>query len=236
MSQRTPKPAPSRQGIAERIAATLRTSIVRGRLQPGDALPSERALAEQFEANRSTVREAVKRLEGWGLVTVRHGGATRVTDFLLSAGFELLPHLVSAQGAVEPEILADLHEVRAMILGWCAEQAATKADAASIARLEELVRQMGLTRGVTALQDLDYDFFEALVAITGNRVLGLFANVVRDVYLSGRARFAGMYAPGVFELAHHREAVEAIRARDPAAAGTAMRAHALTALRTLEAP
>lgn len=227
---------PPRQGVAERIAASLRTSIVRGRLQPGDPLPSERELAARFDANRSSVREAVKRLEGWGLVTVRHGGATRVTDFLLSAGLDMLPHLVSAQGAVDPAVLADLHEVRGMILGWCAEQAATRADPASIGRLDELVRQMGAARGAASLQELDYAFFQALVDITGNRVLMLFSNVLRDVYLSGRERFAGIYAPGVFDLAHHRAALAAIRAHDPAAARDAMRAHALSALRALEAP
>ena len=223
-------------GIAERIAANLRSAIVRGRLRPGDPLPSERELAERFDASRASVREAVKRLEAWGLVTVRHGGATRVTDFLLSAGLDVLPHLVAPQGRPDPAILADLHEVRGMILGWCAEQAAVRADPASVARLDDLVVRMGAARSAAALQELDYDFFQALVAITGNRVLGLFSNVLRDIYLGGRERFLPMYGPGVFDLAHHRDAVAAIRGRDPAAAGAAMRAHALSALRTLEAP
>ncbi len=68
----------ARGGVADRLAASLRTSIVRGRLRPGDPLPSERELADQYEVNRSSVREAMKRLEAWGLVKIRHGGATRV--------------------------------------------------------------------------------------------------------------------------------------------------------------
>lgn len=220
----------ARPGVAERLASSLRASIVGGRLRPGDALPSERELAASYAVNRSSVREAVKRLEAWGLVTVRHGGATRVSDFLLSAGLDLLPHLVAAEGDVEPAVLADLHEVRAMLLGWAAERAAIVADPASVARLDDLVRRMGATAHPATLQELDYDFFQALVGITGNRLLALFANVLRDAYLAGRDRFLPMYAPDVWDVARHRATVDAIRARDARAAGDAMRAHALAPL------
>jgi DNA-binding FadR family transcriptional regulator len=220
----------ARPSVADRLADSLRTSIVRGRMQPGDALPSERDLAERYAVGRSSVREALKRLETWGLVQVRHGGATRVRDFLLSAGIDLLPHLVEASGTPDPDILDDLHEVRAMILGYCAEQAAERADPASVARLDHLVRRMAEAPPAVQ-QELDYDFFQELVAITGNRVLALFANVVRDVYLAGRERFLAMYAPGTFSLEHHRAAVAAIRGRDPVAAGRAMRRFARSARR-----
>jgi fatty acid metabolism transcriptional regulator FadR len=229
------EPTP-RKGVAERIARTLRSSIVKGRFRPGDALPSERELAEKYDVNRSSIREALKRLEAWGLVQIRQGGATRVTDFLLSAGLELLPHLMEAGSAVDPTILSDLHEIRAMLLGWCAEQAAEKADAASMARLDELVRKMVEAKGKPhALQELDYDFFQELITISGNRVMGLFSNVVRDVYLKGREHFVSLYAKGVFDPLHHKKTVEAIRERDPLAAAAAMRAHARSALESLEA-
>lgn len=221
-------------GVAEKIARTLRTSIVQGRFRPGDALPSERNLAQEYDVNRSSVREAMKRLEAWGLVDIRHGGSTRVADFLAHAGLAMLPHLVEAPGTVDPAILGDLHEMRAMLLGWCAEQAALKADAASMARLAELVRRMDEAKGrPRVLQELDYDFFQELVAISGNRLLGLFANVVRDVYQQGRERFAGMYAKDVFDAGHHRRAIRALRARNAQAAGEAMRAHALSALASI---
>ena len=66
--------------IADKIAEKLRSAIVGGRLRPGDALPSERELAEQYDVNRSSIREAMGRLETWGLVKIRHGGATRVSS------------------------------------------------------------------------------------------------------------------------------------------------------------
>ena len=229
------RPVVAKQGVAEQIAGKLRKSIIEGRLRPGDSLPSERDLADQYEVNRSSIREAMKRLEAWGLVKIRHGGATRVSDFLMSAGLELLPALLEVGGKVDPAILRDLHEIRAMILGWCAEQAAVKADAASIMRLDELARRMSAPKTKpTTLQELDYDFFQELVQITGNRILMLLSNMVRDIYLGGRERFIGLYAKDVFDPMHHARAVTAIKAKDPEGAKKAMRAHAATALSTVE--
>jgi DNA-binding FadR family transcriptional regulator len=224
----------ARQKVAERIATSLRRAIVDGRLRPGDALPSERELADKYDVNRSSIREAMKRLEAWGLIKIRHGGATRVSDFFLSASLEVLPHLAEVGARVDPGILRDLHEIRGLLLGWCAEQAARLADPSSIARLDEIARRLDddKTRRA-ALQELDYDFFQELVAITGNRLLGLFANVIRDIYLKNKERFAAIYSKDVFDPANHRRAVAAIRARDPAAASSAMRAHAMAALKTL---
>src|SRR5262249_9227490 len=95
-------PAAARQKVAERVATSLRRAIVEGRFGPGDAPPPERDLADRYDVNRSSIREAMKRLEAWGLVRIRHGGATRVSDFFLSAGLEIVPYLVEVGAKVEP--------------------------------------------------------------------------------------------------------------------------------------
>lgn len=223
-----------RRNVAEKIARTLRASIVKGRLQPGEALPSERVLAEKYDVNRSSVREAMKRLQGWGLVTIRHGGATRVANELLDSGMSLLPELLEAGGELGLGVLHDLHELRGLLLGWAAQQAAFKADAASIARLDALARSLSEPRQkAAALQALDYDFFEQLVAISGNQLLLLFSKVVRDIYFRAPERFLPLYRSDVFDPGHHRRAVAAIRAKDAHAAGEAMRAHAASAMSLL---
>lgn len=220
-----------RRKVGEQIAAALREAIVGGRLAPGQTLPSERELATKYEVNRSSVREALLRLEAWGLVEIRQGGATKVRDFLVSAGLHVLPFLVAPGGRLDRGALADLHELRAMFLGWCAESAARKATVADVARLDGIARALADQKAKAAeLQQLDYDFFEELVRITGNRLLALLANVVREVYMEHRERFASMYQRGAFDPAHHRRAVEAIRRKDAAGAAAAMRAHAESAL------
>lgn len=224
-----------KKNVAEKIASALRSAIVKGRLQPGDALPSERELAEKYAVNRSSVREAMKRLEAWGLVKIRHGGATRVADLLLSSGLGLVPELIESGGELGRSVMRDVHEIRGLLLGWGAEQAALRADPSSIARLDDLARQLSEPKAkVQTLQQLDYEFFLELMAISGNQLLNLFGRVVRDVYFQGAERFAGLYRSDVFDPKNHRRAVTAIRERDPRAASDAMRAHAASALRLLE--
>src|SRR5262245_57188617 len=61
-----------------RFAERLEQAILAGRLRPGERLPSERDLSEQWGVSRSVVREAMGRLASLGLVHSRHGSGTRV--------------------------------------------------------------------------------------------------------------------------------------------------------------
>lgn len=219
--------------VAEEVARTIREAIVGGRFRPGQNLPSERDLAEQFEVNRSTVREALQRLEAWGLVEMRHGGGTLVRDFLVEAGLQLLPFLLAPAGIPDPAMLGDLLEVRVMWLDWTARKAATARDEAGLARLREALGALERAATPDARQAADWAFFEVLVDLTGNRVLGLMANAIRAVYLENRAMFGALYGDGLLDLADHRAAVDAIDRGDAAAAGAAMARHGDRALRLL---
>ena len=59
--------------IFEGVLQDLRLAIARGRIGPGERLPTERALAQQFRVSRGSVREAIRILELFGLVTVKRG-------------------------------------------------------------------------------------------------------------------------------------------------------------------
>lgn len=64
----------------QRIAEALRTRIESGALAPGEKLPSERAMAEEFGVSRPTMREALKDLRGEGLLIARHGSGIYVRE------------------------------------------------------------------------------------------------------------------------------------------------------------
>jgi DNA-binding FadR family transcriptional regulator len=59
--------------VTARIEASLRDSITTGELKAGDRLPSERHLAEQFGAARTTVRLVLVKLSAEGLIEAQHG-------------------------------------------------------------------------------------------------------------------------------------------------------------------
>jgi DNA-binding GntR family transcriptional regulator len=61
-----------------RVAGELRAAIVGGRFRPGARLPSERALAEEFEVSRATIVSAFHLLRGEGLIETRRGAGSWV--------------------------------------------------------------------------------------------------------------------------------------------------------------
>ena len=61
------------------VADKLRAAIVGGRLRPGARLPSERALAEEFDVSRATIVSAFHLLRGEGLIETRHGAGSWVS-------------------------------------------------------------------------------------------------------------------------------------------------------------
>lgn len=85
--------APSTKGagpLHERIAANLRSAIVRGDHAPGSKLPTEAELARQYGAGRGTVRAALRAVEAEGLVTSRQGSGRVVLGGGLSQSFDEL--------------------------------------------------------------------------------------------------------------------------------------------------
>jgi len=66
--------------LYEQIVEQVEQAILKGELKPGDQLPAERELAEQFGVSRTAVREAVKALREKGLVEAFSGRGTFVTN------------------------------------------------------------------------------------------------------------------------------------------------------------
>jgi GntR family transcriptional repressor for pyruvate dehydrogenase complex len=106
---------PLRRRIHEDVAAQLRDAILDGRFAPGEKLPPERELAEEFRVNRTSIREAIKVLEGLGLVSVRQGDGATVQP-LIDASFDVLPLLVFRGGRVDARVMFEIMEVMVPLL------------------------------------------------------------------------------------------------------------------------
>lgn len=214
-----------KQKIAEQVAGAIRKAIVRGHYKPGDNLPSERDLAGQFGVNRSSIREALLRLEAWGVVKIRQGGGTKVRDVFYSAGLQILPYLLAPDGRIDGALLADVLAIRVMFLTWTAEQAAKNADDASVAELRAVLARLEAAKSARETLQEDFAFYEQLVVMADNKVMTLFVNAMREIYLHNSEHLIFIYAAQPFDTADHRRAVEAIAAGDEDAAGRAMKAY-----------
>ena len=133
--------------LSSQIHARLRGDILGGRYAPGDALPSERTLSEELETSRHAIREALKRLQQAGLVTISQGGATRVRDWRHHGGLELLlagelPEALQARRAAM--------EMRACVGADAARRCAARADVARKAQITAQAAQLATLDDLTA--------------------------------------------------------------------------------------
>ena len=117
--------------LADTIVEQLETMILEGTLEPGQRLPPERVLAEQFGVSRPSLREAVQRLAAKGLLKSRQGGGNYVAENLGSSFSDPLIPLLEKH----PEAHRDLLEFRRTLEGDCAYYAALRATEVDLARL-----------------------------------------------------------------------------------------------------
>src|SRR6188474_320639 len=113
---RMPFQAVATQRLYEQVAGQVTDLVARGEFKPGDRLPPERDLAKSLGVSRPTVREAMIALEIAGLVEVRVGAGTFVTDKAKQNGvangrlFEGVGssplELIAARRTIEPEVAA----------------------------------------------------------------------------------------------------------------------------------
>jgi DNA-binding FadR family transcriptional regulator len=167
--------APVRRRLHEDVAEQLRDAILDGRFAAGTKLPPERELAVEFGVNRTSVREALKVLEGLGLVAVRQGDGATVRP-LVDASLDLLGPMIFHGGRMDGALVAEMTEVMRPLLlemGRLAIERARPADLAAIRRLRDVVADETLGRETrfTAVHEL----FVLLADMTRNRVWQMLA-------------------------------------------------------------
>jgi GntR family transcriptional repressor for pyruvate dehydrogenase complex len=207
-----------KQRVAEEVAEQLRALILGGQYPPGSKLPPERELSKRLRVNRASLREALKKLEHLGLVRIRQGEGTRVQNFMETGGIDLVQHLLPLAGG-KPELIRDLLEFRRIFGRELARLTAARRDAAGLVELRGLAERGDTATGALELFDLDFDFYVALAQLSGNQVMSLLINTVRDGVRGFRPLLANLAAPGEAVRKHHRDLIAAIERQDVAAAG-----------------
>lgn len=215
-------PVPTR---SEAIARSLRRDILRGRWQPGDRLPAEREIATRMGAHRSSVREALRKLEDLRLVVIQRGGGARVRP-LEGASIEVVRDLLSQDGRLDPVLAQQVLDVREMLVAGAARLAAERGSAEAIARARELVRALAAPKASdVALAGVLDELAELVMEASGNLVLRLLRNGVQSLFAAHGAPppRARLLRPEVARAVRELEAALADDAPDPAALEEAVR-------------
>ena len=175
------KPVP-RRSVTDDVFDQIVGEVLRGAVPAGDALPSERRLAEVLGVSRPSVREALKRLDHAGLVDVRQGDATIVRDFRRTGGMDLLPALLTSGGTVDIPTARSLMETRLHVGPFVAKLAAERGGAALAPALTAALDHLVAQTDPVAQQYAALGFWDVIIDGADSIALRLMYNSLRASY------------------------------------------------------
>lgn len=162
----SPAPRRARRRLADAVIDRIQQQISLGVLSPGDRLPTETQLTETFGVSRTTIREAVVVLAHAGLLQVRQGDGTYVTE--PSANRETLDDRLRRAAALE------VYEVRRPLEVEAARLAALRRTEGDVRRMRELLAErdrLREARDISAAVSVDVEFHTAIAVASRNAVL-----------------------------------------------------------------
>lgn len=127
------KPKRTRKSLSKQVMESIEKIILDQKLQPGDALPTEQQISEELGVSKSSVREAIKMLEALGVVEIRRGLCTVISENPEQGYLNVfLSHLYLLSGSAE-----ELREFRKIIEEAYTTQAIATATEADITAIRE---------------------------------------------------------------------------------------------------
>ena len=128
---------PIRRKRTDEIVDAIKASIIEHGLQPGDRLPQERELMEQYAASKGTIREALKSLEVQGLIRTRTGpgGGAFIDTMSENRAMSLLSNYLFAKTVT----IADIYALRRVLEPLVAVSAIPNMDAKAYKRLNDII-------------------------------------------------------------------------------------------------
>lgn len=215
------------RSLAHDVVDTLSGRIRDGRLQPGEKLPTEAAIMEEFHVSRTVVREAISRLQASGLVATRHGVGTFVVGLGDPGTFRITPEQL---GTLQ-DVIAVL-ELRIGVETESAALAAMRRTPANLAALRAALDAFiaAVDQGRDAVGP-DYQFHLEIAKATQNHhFVDMMATLGGMMIPRARLDPAAPLTPERQAYlrrvnAEHESIVDAISRQDPDAARAAMRTH-----------
>jgi GntR family transcriptional regulator, transcriptional repressor for pyruvate dehydrogenase complex len=214
-------PAMSRQRLSDRVAASILDTVTRQGLRPGDALPSQRDLGEQYGVSRTVIREAVGSLAARGVIEVRAGSGLRLTAVDASSVTESVRFFVRTSDVLD---YGKVHEVRAMLETHIAGLAAYRATDLDIETIKNwLDRLANSASDMEAAAQCDMEFHRAIARAVDNELYLVLLDSIHGALLDIKRTLM----PGRLEktVREHKKIADRIAAGDAPGARLAMQQH-----------
>ncbi|MBB5716368.1 FCD domain-containing protein [Sphingomonas aerophila] len=223
--------------LADAIAEHIQQLILEGAIQPGERLLSERELSMKLEVSRPSLREALDKLIGRGLIATDAQGTSYVSETI---GQSLRDPLIMLMD--NPDARGDCMEFRSVVeaaaAGFAAERA-SEIDRDSIRACFAAMVSAHQQSDVDEIARTDAEFHFAIYNASHNlmmiHLMRSLETIIRsNVYLNRKNLYEHRVARES-QLAEHRAIFDAIMARDVLAAQDAARHHMLSAMQTQRA-
>ncbi|WMS41980.1 transcriptional regulator NanR [Acuticoccus sp. MNP-M23] len=216
----------SRRKLSDEVFDRVLETIKDGTLQPGDLMPSERALMETLGVGRPAVREALQSLARMGLIEIRHGGRARVAEPSFGHMFDQLGETMRHLLIHSPTNLEHLKDARATLEREVARMAAKRRADSDVRRLWGVLDDQAAAVDDTAkFRALDGRFHREIAAISGNPIWPVVSEAVFSWLNNFHVDLVAVPGLEQLTLTEHRQIAEAIEQRDPDAAAQAMGDH-----------
>ncbi len=209
--------------VQKSIIANIRDLINHKNLEPGDKLPSERMLSEKFEVTRSNVREAIQKLEFYGLLKSIPQSGTFVANIGVIAMNGMIEDILRLEdpdfkSLVETRILLELKTVRLAALRR------TDKDLEKMKEALDAYTQKVL-KGEDAVQE-DLLFHLAIAKASGNSTMNTFMLIITPEIITNFEKYhvcdKSLATLGIEE---HLSIYNAIKNQDPQLAKQKMKEH-----------
>ncbi|MBQ8507602.1 MAG: FadR family transcriptional regulator [Clostridia bacterium] len=216
--------------LYEDIAARMIAQIHAGTLRPGDRLPPERALAEEYGVSRTAIREALRSMEMMGCVESRVGEGTFIKAPSLSNIVDPFSMVLTQNRQLGSELI----EVRLILETEVAALAARRRTDEQLTDLEQAIQDMkgDIESGGMGVE-ADAAFHSILAEAAGNEALHVMLDMCEGMLSRTRPITQAVKGVPKMALKDHAAICEAIRIRDEKAARRLMRTHLNRALRNL---
>jgi GntR family transcriptional regulator, transcriptional repressor for pyruvate dehydrogenase complex len=198
----------TRSRLHEEIVSIIQKQIMNGTIIPGTKLPTEREMAETFNVNRTTLRQALSKLENLELLEIRHGNGIYAKNFLDSGNMDLIKASISMDE--DNATLLSLLETRRLLVPEIAYLAAQRRTPADLNELKQVIFKTDMT-----MLERDINVHQIIARSTHNLLFTISLNFFNQIFRA----YGYLYFDDERNIERsrefHKEIYEAIKTRQP---------------------
>ncbi|AEG59955.1 FadR/GntR family transcriptional regulator [Desulforamulus ruminis] len=219
--------------LRNEVAGYIKTLISSGQLKPGDRLPTERVMSENFGVSRTVIRDAVKTLAGIGLLEVKHG----VGIFVATVDGALVGRQLSNLLTYHLDTIEHIYEVRILLEKFAAQWAAERCTQEDYEKIKDLLEEAHTVNPIEygdRFADLNRKFHLLIAEASQNPVIAMMVENILDLLENVSDETHTIPGRANLSIEQHEKVLELIIQHKPQEAKRAMEEHLSSVLTTLK--